>query len=36
LSPFTVETHRRNLHEKLNLHSQSEMIMYAVRKGLIT
>jgi DNA-binding NarL/FixJ family response regulator len=36
LSPYTVETHRRNLHEKLNLHSQSEMIMYAVRKGLIT
>jgi DNA-binding NarL/FixJ family response regulator len=36
LSPYTVETHRRNLHEKLNLHSQAELIMYAVRKGLIS
>jgi DNA-binding NarL/FixJ family response regulator len=35
LSPFTVETHRRNLHEKLNLHSLAELIMYAVRKGMI-
>ena len=35
LSPYTVETHRRNLHEKLNLHSLAELIMYAVRKGMI-
>jgi two-component system, NarL family, response regulator NreC len=35
LSPYTVETHRRNIQEKLNLHSLAEMILYAVRKGLI-
>jgi DNA-binding NarL/FixJ family response regulator len=36
LSPYTVETHRRNLLEKLNLHSLAELILYAVRKGLIS
>src|SRR5579859_3309283 len=34
LSLYTVETHRRNLHEKLNLHSLPELILYAVRKGI--
>ena len=36
LSPYTVETHRRNLQEKLNLHSLAELILYAVRKGIIS
>jgi DNA-binding NarL/FixJ family response regulator len=36
LSLYTVETHRRNLQEKLNLHSSAELILYAVRKGLIS
>jgi two-component system response regulator NreC len=36
LSPYTVETHRRNLQEKLNLHSVAELILYAVRKGVIS
>jgi DNA-binding NarL/FixJ family response regulator len=36
LSPYTVETHRRNLQEKLNLHSLAELILYAVRKGVIS
>lgn len=36
LSLFTVETHRRNLQEKLNLHSIAELILYAVRKGVIS
>jgi two-component system, NarL family, response regulator NreC len=36
LSLYTVETHRRNLQEKLNLHSVAELILYAVRKGVIT
>lgn len=35
LSLYTVETHRRNLQEKLNLHSLAELILYAVRKGVI-
>jgi two-component system response regulator NreC len=36
LSPYTIETHRRNLQEKLNLHSFAELILYAVRKGVIS
>jgi DNA-binding NarL/FixJ family response regulator len=36
LSVYTIETHRRNLHEKLNLHSLAELILYAVRKGVIS
>jgi DNA-binding NarL/FixJ family response regulator len=36
LSLYTVETHRRNLQEKLSLHSLAELILYAVRKGLIS
>jgi len=36
LSLYTVETHRRNLQSKLNLHSFPELILYAVRKGLIS
>jgi two-component system response regulator NreC len=36
LSLYTIETHRRNLQEKLNLHSLAELILYAVRKGVIS
>jgi two-component system response regulator NreC len=36
LSLYTIETHRRNLQEKLNLHSFAELILYAVRKGVIS
>jgi two-component system response regulator NreC len=35
LSPHTIETHRGNILEKLNLHSVPELILYAVRKGII-
>jgi two-component system response regulator NreC len=35
LSVYTVETHRSNILEKLNLHSVPELILYAVRKGVI-
>lgn len=35
LSLHTVETHRGNLLEKLNLHSTAELILYAVRKGVV-
>jgi two-component system response regulator NreC len=31
----TVESHRSNLMEKLNLHNTAEIVLYAVRKGLI-
>lgn len=36
LSPHTVDTHRGNLMQKLNLHSIPELILYAVRKGVIS
>ena len=36
ISLYTVETHRGNLIEKLNLHSVPELILYAVRKGVIS
>jgi two-component system, NarL family, response regulator NreC len=36
ISLYTVETHRRNLQDKLNLHSLAELILYAVRKRLIS
>jgi len=35
LSLYTVETHRRNFQTKLNIHSFPELILYAVRKGII-
>jgi DNA-binding NarL/FixJ family response regulator len=31
----TVETHRANLMQKLHLHSTAEIVLYAVRKGII-
>ena len=36
LSLYTVETHRSNIMEKLDLHSVVEIILYAVRKKLIS
>jgi DNA-binding NarL/FixJ family response regulator len=35
LSVYTIETHRSNLMEKLHLRSVPELILYAVRKGII-
>lgn len=35
LSPYTVESHRANLMQKLNLHNTAEIVLYAVRKGVI-
>jgi two-component system response regulator NreC len=35
VSISTVETHRNNILQKLHLHSLPELILYAVRKGLI-
>ncbi len=32
----TIETHRANLMQKLNLHNTAEIVLYAVRKGLIS
>ncbi len=35
LSVYTVETHRTNLMQKLNLHNTAEIVLYAVRKNII-
>ena len=34
VSVKTVETHRRNIMEKLNIHSVAELTKYAIREGL--
>jgi len=35
ISPKTAQNHRTNIMEKLNLHSQSDVLKYALRIGLI-
>jgi len=35
LSVLTVETHRKNLLDKLNLRGTPELVLYAVRKGMV-
>ena len=35
ISPSTVETHRGRIMEKLDLHSAAEIVLYAVRRGVI-
>ncbi len=35
LSIKTVMTHRTNIMEKLNIHNRTELIKYAIRKGLV-
>jgi DNA-binding NarL/FixJ family response regulator len=36
LSPYTVETHRTHIMQKLNLHNTAELVLYAVRKRIIS
>jgi DNA-binding NarL/FixJ family response regulator len=35
VSPATVETHRAHILQKLDLHSTAELVLYAVRRGVI-
>jgi two-component system response regulator NreC len=35
ISARTAETHRSNLMHKLNLHTQAELIRYALRRGIV-
>jgi DNA-binding NarL/FixJ family response regulator len=35
VSPSTVDTHRSRIMEKLDVHSAAEIVLYAVRKGVI-
>ncbi len=36
ISPRTAEVHRANLMRKLGLHNQTELIRYALRRGIVT
>lgn len=36
ISPRTVETHRANVMRKLGLRGQTELVLYAVRRGLLS
>jgi len=36
ISPRTVETHRANMMRKLGLQNQTELVLYALRRGIIT
>jgi len=35
VSPTTVETHRAHIMQKLGVHSTAELVLYAVRRGVI-
>ena len=35
ISPKTVARHRENIMAKLNMHSRTELVKYAIRKGII-
>jgi two-component system response regulator NreC len=35
VSPRTVETHRRNLMQKLNLHTPVDLVRYALQRGIL-
>ncbi|MEK6256780.1 MAG: response regulator transcription factor [Chloroflexota bacterium] len=35
ISPKTVARHRENIMQKLNLHTRTELVKYAIRKGII-
>lgn len=36
LSPYTVDTHRKTILQKLNVHSIPELMLYSMRKGIIS
>jgi RNA polymerase sigma factor (sigma-70 family) len=36
VSPYTVESHRTNLMQKLAIHNTAEIVLYAVRKRLVS
>ena len=36
ISPKTVEGHKSNLMSKLGIHNRTELIKYALRKGITT
>jgi DNA-binding NarL/FixJ family response regulator len=35
ISPRTVETHKKNIHQKLNIASTAEMVKFAIKEGMV-
>lgn len=35
ISPKTVETHRTHIMDKLNIHNRTDLVKYAIRKGIV-
>lgn len=35
ISARTVETHKKNIHEKLNVNSTAELVKYAIKQGIV-
>ena len=36
ISPTTVDTHRTHILQKLDVHNTAELVLYAVRRGVIS
>jgi len=36
VSPATIETHRAHVLQKLDVHNTAEVVLYAVRRGVIS
>jgi DNA-binding NarL/FixJ family response regulator len=36
LSPATIETHRAHILQKLDVHNTAELVLFAVRRGVIS
>ena len=36
VSPTTIETHRAHILQKLDVHNTAELVLYAVRRGVIS
>jgi two-component system, NarL family, response regulator NreC len=36
VSPYTIETHRTHMMQKLDLHSSADIVLYAVRKKIVS
>jgi two-component system response regulator NreC len=36
VSPATIETHRAHIFQKLDIHNTAELVLYAVRRGVIS
>jgi two-component system response regulator NreC len=36
VSPVTIETHRAHILQKLDVHNTAEIVLYAVRRGVIS